>query len=113
MATLLQIRPINLIVHGYIRRLEAKKKLSNQVPDVIKDLIVDFSKHKSCFNWKDSKHGDGLTFDDNDPNIIKKLSLEYRWTFLIMKYVLSLKVCKTMEWELKLEQKICIFIWLC
>ena len=87
-----------LAVYGFIKRL----KLASDIPDVIKNLIIEFTKFYFC--WQDSKHGEGFEFNDEDPTRIKQS--KSGWTFLAMDDILSLDVYKKFTWQLKIEKQL-------
>ena len=100
MATLSD-QKIELAIYGYIRKIQ----LSSDIPDVIKDVIIEFAKF--YFNWKDSKYGNengGFKFNDEDP--IRIIKPAKGWQILAMNDVLSLKTCKIFEWELQIIRQI-------
>ena len=92
MMSTLATKNLELAVYGYIKRV----RLFQDIPDVIKDLIVEFAKFH--FNWKQSKSQDGYKFNEEDPTRITYSGSQY-WTFLAMNNVLSLYACSKFEWE--------------
>ena len=92
------LESLELTVYGYIKEL----KLFADVPDVIKDVIVEFATF--YFDWKDSKYREGDYEFHENPAVLTRLT-HYGWSFLALKNVLSLDVCNKLEWELKITKK--------
>ena len=95
------LKRIELAVYGFANQF----KLFQDIPNVIKDLIIEFAKF--YFNWKNSKSGDasgGYQFNDQDPTRIIKPKRS--WVFLAMDDVLSLDICKKFIWEFQILQLI-------
>ena len=89
---------LKLAVYAYVRGISA----SAEVPDVIKDVIVEYAKF--TFNWKDSKYlkySAAYEFSD-DPFQITKASARYQWQFLAINDIISRDICKIFRWELKI-----------
>ena len=92
---------LELAVYGYIKEL----KLSSNIPDLIKDVIVQFAKYYS--NWKNSEYAkDSYESNEEDPTRLIRLKSNRGWLFLAMHDVLSLDVCKTVQWELQIIERI-------
>ena len=101
--TLSRIGKLELLVYGYIN----DTKLSDNFPDVIKEIIIEFTKF--YFNWKHSEYHDcygkaPFEFFDGNPARIARLNYgDLQWfAFLAMNDVLSLDVCRKFEWELEM-----------
>eukprot|EP01084_Bolivina_argentea_P013470 25286_1 len=103
MSSMLSKKNTERAIYGYVRNVEINSMLYNNVPNAIKDIIIEYFKY--IFNWKDSTHGSYLTFLDD--NIAQIKSTRQQWIFLTMKHVLSIdeliETCVCFEWEIKMK----------
>ena len=111
MATLLG-QKLELAVYGFIQEI----KLSCDIPDVIKNVIIAFAKF--CFEWKKSKYGDHganyninsrFIFDNDNPAQLTKTGNGY--LFLALDDILSLNVCKKFEWEFQIAKLLTVRVY--
>ena len=93
----IQHKKLELVVYGFVKDID----VLCEIPNVIKDLIIEFAKF--CFNWKNSKHGDGYTFNDEEPT--KLAAPENWWSFLAINDVISSDICDRFEWGLTFKQE--------
>ena len=97
----LSTKKLELVIYGYIKEL----KLSDDIPDVINDVIIQFAKF--YFNWKNSKYNEeSYAFKEEDPTRLVRSKANRGWQFLAMDEVVSLDVCRKLEWELKIIELI-------
>ena len=95
---LLSVAKIELAVYGYIKSI----KLSQDIPEVIKDVIVEFAKF--YFNWRHSRYpAEAFEFDDKDPSRLIRSPCG-GWTFLAMNDVLSLDISEKFKWEFIIQK---------
>ena len=93
---------MHLSVYGYIREFQSSIN-SDNIPDVIKDVIIEFAKF--YFKWQQSKSKEGeYKFNDEDPTRIIRNGPKRRFAFLAMDDVVSLDICKVFEWKLEITK---------